>query len=323
MTAQTLLQPAAGQRGAKAPGPLSDGDLDRLLERTSRTFALAIPQLPPPTRRQVTLAYLLFRIADTFEDSECWDRARRLAALAELSHLLDEPRPRETRRAVAEWLNDPPSEHPGYRELVEETPRVLAAYFDLDPEARRQIGEHTARTAAGMSSFVLRASAEGRLELRNLSDLRAYCYAVAGIVGEMLTELYLLGRPGLRRIASFLRERAALFGEGLQLVNILKDSAGDATAGRSYLPAGCDRAEVFALARRDLEEAARYTLALQEAAAPRGVVAFNALPILLARATLERVERHGPGAKITRSAVFALVARMNAALDDGRPVVEV
>ena len=41
-------------------------DIDRLLVRTSRTFALAIPLLPEPLRREVGVAYLLFRIADTF-----------------------------------------------------------------------------------------------------------------------------------------------------------------------------------------------------------------------------------------------------------------
>ena len=40
--------------------------LEDLLEKTSRTFALAIPVLPEPTRRQVMIAYLRFRIADTF-----------------------------------------------------------------------------------------------------------------------------------------------------------------------------------------------------------------------------------------------------------------
>jgi phytoene/squalene synthetase len=32
-------------------------------------FALAIPLLPEPTRNRVGIAYLLFRIADTFEDA--------------------------------------------------------------------------------------------------------------------------------------------------------------------------------------------------------------------------------------------------------------
>jgi farnesyl-diphosphate farnesyltransferase len=56
-------------------------DLDLLLEKTSRTFALSIPLLPEPTRREVMIAYLLFRIADTFEDSSSWPRESRIEAL--------------------------------------------------------------------------------------------------------------------------------------------------------------------------------------------------------------------------------------------------
>ena len=64
--------------------------LERLLVRTSRTFALAIPLLPSPPRREVTAAYLLFRIADTFEDATRWPRASRLAALSDFARLLEE-----------------------------------------------------------------------------------------------------------------------------------------------------------------------------------------------------------------------------------------
>jgi len=155
------------------------------------------------------------------------------------------------------------------------------------------------------------------LRLRDLPDLREYCYAVAGIVGEMLTELFVLGREQLAAAAPSLRSEAATFGEALQLVNILKDSAADAEEGRSYLPPDLDRKEVLALARRDLQTAARYSATLHEAGAPRGIVEFTLLPVLLAWATLERVEREGPGAKVTRDQVQAIVARMHAALDRG------
>jgi farnesyl-diphosphate farnesyltransferase len=63
--------------------------IDHLLQKTSRTFALAIPLLPEPTRNQVGIAYLLFRIADTFEDAVLWSRERRLAALDQFVELLD------------------------------------------------------------------------------------------------------------------------------------------------------------------------------------------------------------------------------------------
>ena len=198
---------------------------------------------------------------------------------------------------------------------------MLAACRELSDEAREAIRVHTRRTAEGMASFVERSSAGGRLELASLDDLVAYCYAVAGIVGEMLTELFLLAGPALAPAADFLRRRAARFGEGLQLVNILKDSAGDAVHGRRYLPPSVDRGQILALARRDLETAAAYVRALQRNDAPRGIVAFTALPVLLARATLDRVEREGPGAKLTRPEVFALAAQLEAALDSGRPAV--
>ena len=127
-----------------------------------------------------------------------------------------------------------------------------------------------------------RTSDTGLLRLADVADLKAYCYTVAGIVGEMLTELFLLDRPALEPVADTLRERAGRFGEALQLVNILKDAGFDASEGRLYLPEHVDRGEVFALAREDLGVAAEYILTLHGNGGPRGVVAFCALPVRLA-----------------------------------------
>src|SRR5258708_11384598 len=137
----------------------------------------------------------------------------------------------------------------------------------------------------------------------------------------MLTELFLLSSPKLASSASMLRQRSALFGEGLQLVNILKDVDQDAAEGRRYLPQGTDRAEVFALARTDLHAATEYTLALQEAGAPRGLVAFTALPVALAQASLDRLEKSGPGAKIGRTEVYRITRRLNRALARNEPAL--
>src|SRR5262249_15312021 len=143
----------------------------------------------------------------------------------------------------------------------------------------------------------------------------------AGIVGEMLTDLFLQKRPGLASIASDLRSRAASFGEALQLVNILKDSGEDAAEGRNFLPPSVPRAEVFALARRDLTIAGDYTSMLQAAGAPRGIVEFCALPAELAWATLEKVETKGPGSKVSRAEVFAIKTRIDRALNRNQPAV--
>jgi farnesyl-diphosphate farnesyltransferase len=140
-----------------------------------------------------------------------------------------------------------------------------------------------------MARFVRRAAEGGEIELADLEDLRGYCYVVAGIVGEMLTELFLSGRQALAPVRRFLRARSARFGEAQQLVNIIKDSLADAAHGRRFLPAAGDLTQIVELARRDLRAAVRYTLRLQGAGAPRGIVAFVALPVRLALATLDVV----------------------------------
>ncbi len=127
--------------------------------------------------------------------------------------------------------------------------------------------------------------------------------------------------PSLGRVADALTARANTFGEALQLVNILKDSAADARAGRIYVPPGLDRSHVFELARSDLRTATEYVSMLQSEGAHRGMVAFAALPVLLARATLDKVEGCGPGTSIHRTEVMALFMRLQDDLNRGAPVV--
>ncbi len=296
--------------------------IDELLEKTSRTFALSIPLLPQPTRRQLGVAYLLFRVADTFEDAAEWSNARRVAALREFEDLLRSPSTSRATELGTAWAAGRPIEHEGYLELLRDAAVVIEAFEELSPEAQEIIRRHTLRTAEGMVGFVERTEG-GQLRLRDLEDLRQYCYTVAGIVGEMSTDLFLLGREVAPELAESLRARAPRFGEALQLVNILKDAAFDGDEGRSYLPAGVDRAAVFELAGADLEIAAEYTNDLQAAQAPRGVVAFCALPIRLAYAALEAVRVNGPGSKVSRAQVFSIVDAMDKALDAGSPAVPI
>lgn len=309
------------ETSASSPSAVNAALLEDLLVKTSRTFALAIPVLPQPTAREVTVAYLLFRIADTFEDATVlWSRGERIAALGSFAALLREPSAAEAQRLAARWLSHPPVNHAGYRDLLAETPAVMTALQALSGPARQTITQHTIRTAQGMARFVERTNEDGVLRLSDLADLQAYCYVVAGVVGEMLTELFLLGSPALAAAAPVLRDRAAAFGEGLQLTNILKDAAWDRSEGRSFVPPSVERAEIFALARRDLRAAQEYCLAVQRAGGPGGVVAFTAISAALAGPTLERVERDGPGSKISRLEVAGIVARVKAEIAAGRPV---
>jgi farnesyl-diphosphate farnesyltransferase len=296
-------------------------DFQDLLVKTSRTFALSIPVLDEPMRREVTLAYLLFRIADTFEDAWVWPKKRRVEELHALGRLLEDYDEAAVREASLRWLEERPCEHEGYLELLAEAPAVLAAWAGLEELAREAVARHTVRTCEGMARFVDRADEGGRLRLEDLEELRAYCYVVAGIVGEVLTELFLLHDRGLAEAEDELTARATTFGEALQLVNILKDAADDAQEGRTFLPPGTDREEIFALARSDLECAEEYVLLLQEHGSSRGAVEFTALPVLLAWETLSEVERRGAGAKVSRERVATVVDDLNRRLDQGLPAV--
>lgn len=294
--------------------------LHTLLERTSRTFALCIPRLPEPTRLEVTLAYLLFRIADTFEDATLWSAAEQREALAAFVGLLKEPSSERALELATGWKAHPPVAHDDYIELLEETPGVISTLGRLRPGAQAAIRHHVTRTAEGMADFVDPPGGAGAQPVEDLAGLRAYCYTVAGIVGEMLTDLFLLERKELVAVSAALRDRAAAFGEGLQLTNILKDAGDDEEEGRSFLPAAVPRARVFEVARDDLRIAQEYTRILQEAGAEPGLVAFNALPVAMAVATLDRVEEAGPGAKISRLHVATIVSKVDGAVKLGRPV---
>ncbi len=161
-----------------------------------------------------------------------------------------------------------------------------------------------------MADFVGRQDAAGAIVLEDLDDLRRYAYAVAGIVGELLTTLFVANDPALAaaEVRARLDAEAVLFGEGLQLVNILKDAPADAREGRAYLPRSVERATVVDLARSDLVHAERYVEALAAAGASPRTVAFCELPLRLAVATLDRLDAGAP--KLTREEVVRIFAEV-------------
>jgi farnesyl-diphosphate farnesyltransferase len=306
-------------------------ELAALLARTSRTFALAIPLLSgaalgkaqgdgdaalrsglrpadSPNGRDlaeaVGAAYLLFRVADTLEDATLWDRDRRAAALSSFAAWIDgaerEPRFQTLVRERAPVTDE------GCLELCARADDVLEAVSAMAPGIADAIRTNVRRTALGMREFVERQDSRGGLSLRDADDLGRYCYAVAGIVGEMLTDLFTLSDEGAARVKDRLAADAAVFGEALQLVNILKDAPADAAEGRVYLPAQVPRADVVGRARDDLRRAGNYLRALEEGRAAPGIIAFCTLPARLAEATLDRLDEGAP--KLSRQEVMQIYA---------------
>jgi farnesyl-diphosphate farnesyltransferase len=284
--------------------------LGELLQNSSRTFALAIPLLEQPCRDHVSIAYLLLRIADTLEDAAAWPLGERLIALAAFSGQLDERAPAHAERTAREWLQHPPTSHPGHLAVLAHMAELLTLLNRLPRVPRDLIVRHIQRTAMGMLETLRQYEPDGRVVMADLPGLRAYCYIVAGIVGELLTELFCLQCGPLAARRELLLEHASALGEGLQLVNILKDAQADLVDGRSYLPADTPTHVHFTIAFEDLRRGRRYLRLLEQGGASPGVIAFTSAPLLLAEATLAKVQRLGPGAKLTREELWDTLRRV-------------
>lgn len=222
-----------------------------MLPRVSRTFALGIAALPEGLRLATTAAYLLCRVADSIEDQTAAPhelRRRALAAFRDevlaatiggggrgrfgvpaelfppLPAALGVAWPREGFEASS-GADD---------ELVRERHLALSLFARQPADVRRVIGPRVIEMSEGMADLL---QGEGAHPIATFNDLERYCYFVAGTVGHMLTGLFAAGDPPLSgpRLET-MRATAERFGIALQLVNIIKDAAGDLVEGRCFIP---------------------------------------------------------------------------------------
>src|ERR1700676_1932742 len=205
---------------------------DDILPHVSRTFALTIPQLPVGLRTAVTSAYLLCRIADTIEDEPALSPPETLAYLQRFSAVLQgNGNPAPLAREIAQRLSN--QTLATERDLVSNMGRVIGAMSGLNEPQRAAIQRCVELMCSGMPRFQFSASIKG---LARSSDLDDYCYYVAGVVGEMLTELFCDYSVDIARRRANLSALAASFAQGLQMTNILKDVWEDRSRGACWLP---------------------------------------------------------------------------------------
>lgn len=306
-----------------------------VLPSVSRTFALNIPLLPPPLDRAVTVAYLLCRIADTLEDEVPGEASAGL--LAELAHLAALPEGWEARArrfsGQAEQVLRAQAPAAQVR-LVAGCTQVLEALALLPPAVQQHVAQCVATMAHGMGRMGARgrAGSPSGLGLRDLKELREYCYYVAGTVGELLTRLFMWYSPAVAARRELLEPRAVPFADALQLTNILKDVREDLERGSCWLPrtllaehelvperlleprhleqALAAHGRLVAEAHADLREAFAYALALPRR--ERGLRLFCLWPLLLAALTLRKLYLNpavftGPTVKVTRHTVRRVV----------------
>jgi farnesyl-diphosphate farnesyltransferase len=301
----------------------------RILGGVSRTFALTIPSLPDGLRIPVTNAYLLCRIADTLEDDPALSAERKRAAGRRFVEVL---RGRADAHAFASetvplLAADTPDDE---RDLLIHSPAVVEVTRALSPERRRALVRCVEVMSDGMHRFQQSAGLQG---LASQARLDEYCYFVAGVVGEMLTELFCSHSRSIAQRRDRLMELAPSFGQGLQMTNILKDMWEDRRRGICWLPrtafgasdgvddllGGVDRAalergvaHLTVVAHGHLRNALAYTLLIPRR--HRGVRRFCLWALGMAVPTLANIHarpgfRAGADVKISRPQVRAIVRR--------------
>jgi len=312
---------------------------DYALRGVSRTFALTIPQLPAELSPVVGNAYLLCRIADTIEDEPALNVEQKRYFSQQFIRVVAA---KEGAQGFADALY-PLLSHQTLAaegELIKNSARVIRLTHGFSSTQRAAMGRCITTMANGMSRFQSMKSPSG---LKDMSHMDSYCYCVAGVVGEMLTELYCEYSNKINKNREHMMELAVSFGQGLQMTNILKDIWDDRERGVCWLPQeifkkyGYDLShlspdrydprfgeglkELVAVAHAHLKNALTYTLMIPKR--EKGMREFCLWAIGMALFTLRNVYRQpnfssGKQVKISRNAVRAVVMASRLAVNNDK-----
>lgn len=304
-----------------------------LLAAVSRSFSLTIRLLPEPLRGPISVGYLLARALDTIADRPEIPAAARLEHLRALLAMIKLGADPELLRPLQRALSASGAPE-GEQELIRKLDRCLAWLEALPANDIWDLRRTLSRIGYGQELDLIRfgaATAQAPVPLATARELDDYTYFVAGCVGELWTRLCERHLPpGWSALPTGeMLELGKRFGQGLQMVNVLRDLPSDLATGRCYLPAdllaahGLEVRDLLAepararplfeslrqLALGHLDAAWRYVRALKPhklryACALPVLIGLETLALLGSRSPLEAPER----IKVTRTQVRGLMA---------------
>jgi farnesyl-diphosphate farnesyltransferase len=231
---------------------LSDRDNLRgpVLRSVSRSFYLSLRILPRPLRDPLSLAYLLARATDTIADTPEPPAELRVEALRDLAAAIQGTGAGETAGRLRDSFSALQSDE-AERGLIEQLPALLEWLDGLEAGDRAEVRSVLDKITRGQmldlerfgpsSPRRVRPTADTNTSIRALAtsaDLDEYTYLVAGCVGEFWTRICFAHLKNFsERSEPEMRELGVRYGQGLQLINILRDAGTDLRNGRCYLPA--------------------------------------------------------------------------------------
>jgi farnesyl-diphosphate farnesyltransferase len=217
------------------------------------------------------------------------------------------------------------------RTLIEQLPALLEWLDDLQAADREEVRNVLDKINRGQKLDLERFGGSGEIRaLANSAELDEYTYLVAGCVGEFWTRVCFAHVKNFTdRSESEMRELGIRYGQGLQLINILRDAGDDLRHGRCYFPAeelqslGLTAGEILRdparslpvvekwreKAERGVEAGIEYASAIRD----RRVRFATALPALIGARTLALLreagaEGFGRRVKVSRSEIRKMIA---------------
>lgn len=189
-----------------------------VLNKVSRSFAVVIQQLPPVLRESVALFYLILRALDSIEDDMTLPQAEKEKWLRNFYiHCGD-------KTLSLMHIGDKPE----YRSLLQHYHKIAGAFHQLSPKSQNIIVETTRKMGNGMADFL-------NQKIERFSDYNLYCHYVAGLVGQGLTQLFVVSDYENEALLDFMYESNEM-GLLLQKTNIIRDYSEDFPLGRYFLP---------------------------------------------------------------------------------------
>lgn len=196
-----------------------------LLNLTSRSFAAVIEELHPELRDAVMIFYLVLRALDTIEDDMTIKSSIKIPLLREF----------DTKLNTKNWTFDGNGPNEKDRTVLVEFDKILNVYHRLKPQYQDIIKSITFKMGNGMADYILdeEFNVNG---VATIEDYNLYCHYVAGLVGEGLTNLFVLANFGDKTLTENNFAKADSMGLFLQKTNIIRDYHEDLQDGRSFWP---------------------------------------------------------------------------------------
>jgi farnesyl-diphosphate farnesyltransferase len=202
-------------------------ELNTILRDTSRTFSLGIERLPPKLNNAMTVAYLLLRVSDYFEDEEHISASEKVALLELWDRVLAG---QITLRELKQNLPNLNALNPDSI-AVQHVEKIIAALQKLPANVRAPIIKHVRDSTQGMARWVARGP-----EVKDEHDMDDYMHEVAGRVGYLVTELFAWYSFYIRLHLDKLIPLARECGLALQTVNIIRGLREDYERGWIFVP---------------------------------------------------------------------------------------